>query len=176
MGRFVLPGLAVAIGLAAGCLSSFTANNETAPREGAFAPTVEGIDANAQPMRLRDHKGKVIMLSFWHSSCPPCRAMFEHERQLVERYAGKPFVLLGINTDPSPFQLRQTHEKARLTWPSWWEEPNGPICRVWNVDRFPTIFLIDAENKVRLRQVGAPAEGVLAKKIDELLKEAEAGS
>ena len=135
------------------------------------APPIEGVDANGQVMRLRDHAGKVVLLSFWHSQCPPCRMLFDHERELVRRFAGKPFVLVGVNTDSSPAELQYMQQKSGLTWVSWWDGPAGPIARAYAVDRFPALFLIDQQGLVRLRQFGIPEAGVLEKKIEELLAE-----
>jgi thiol-disulfide isomerase/thioredoxin len=122
-------------------------------------------------MRLRDHRGKVVLLSFWHGHCPPCRAMFPHERALVQKFAAKPFVLLGVSADESPEALQQFTQQFGLTWASWWDGPGGPIASVWGVDRFPAFFLIDQQGVVRLRHLGAPPEGLLESKIEQLLQE-----
>jgi hypothetical protein len=96
--------------------------------------------------------------------------MFAHERSLVEKYANQPFVLLGVNADESPFELKRVQEKAKLTWPSFWDGTNGTIASTWGVDKYPTLFLIDRENIVRWRHEGAPAEGLIEQKIDDALK------
>ena len=97
--------------------------------------------------------------------------MFGHERSLVQRFSGQPFVLLGINADPSKEKLQQIEEKANLTWVSWQDGHSGPITRSYNVQAFPTLILIDQSGEIRLRQEGAPPEGLLETKIEELLRE-----
>lgn len=99
--------------------------------------------------------------------------MFRHERSLVQRYAGRPFVLLGVNADDSPEQLRQVQHKAELSWPSIHDGRGGPICAAWGIEGFPTQVLIDARGAVRWRHVGAPAEWLLDAKVEELVREAE---
>jgi hypothetical protein len=96
--------------------------------------------------------------------------MFARERSLVEKFADQPFVLLGVNADESPFELKRVQEKAKLAWPSFWDGPGGGIAAVWGVDRYPTFFLIDRENIVRWRCDGVPPEGVMEQKIEEALK------
>lgn len=152
-----------------GCLPGHLSNKH-AGKEGYLAPPITALDAEGQTMRLKDHKEKVVLLSFWHSNCPPCRAMFDHERELARKYAGKPFVLLGVNADESPFKLKQTQDKAGLTWPSFWDGMGGPIAANWSVDRFPTFFLIDREGIVRWRCDGVPPDGELEKQIEEQLQ------
>jgi hypothetical protein len=98
--------------------------------------------------------------------------MFGHERSLVQRFNGRPFVLLGVNADPSPERLRQIQQKAQLTWASWWDGPESPIAAAWGVDRYPAFFLVDTHGVVRWRHFGAPATGVLEGKIEEMLREA----
>jgi hypothetical protein len=89
----------------------------------------------------------------------------------VQRFAGQPFVFLGVNADESLQRLRGVQEKAHLNWVSWWDGPEGPIGSAWGVDRFPAFFLVDPQGVVRWRQFGAPEEGVLESKIEELLRE-----
>ncbi len=157
--------LGLVAGVLAGCVPLFV----RAPRDGGPAPPTRGVDGAGQPLDLETFRGKVVLLSFWHSQCPPCRALFRHERALVERYAGKPFALLGVNADAEAEQLQRTQQQAGLTWPSWWDGPAGKISTAWKVDRFPTLVLIDAQGVVRWRHVGIPAEGVLEAKIEEHL-------
>ena len=97
--------------------------------------------------------------------------MFGHERSLVQRFSGQSFVLLGVNADPTREKLRQVEEKANLTWASWQDGRSGPIARAYEVQGFPTLILIDPSGAIRLRHEGAPPEGLLEKKIEELLRE-----
>ena len=97
--------------------------------------------------------------------------MFGHERSLVQRFSGQSFVLLGVNADPSKEKLRQIEEKGNLTWASWQDGRAGPIARSYNVQAFPTLILIDQSGEIRWRQEGAPPEGLLETKIEELLRE-----
>jgi hypothetical protein len=77
--------------------------------------------------------------------------MYPHERSLVKRLEGKPFVLLGINSDPNRDELKKAIEENQLTWRSWWDggSTSGPIATKWNVHIWPTLYLIDADGVIR---------------------------
>lgn len=152
-----------------GCLPM--SKREPGPPMGSPVPSLDGVDVAGQRLRLCDFRNKVVLLSFWHSGCGPCRGYFESEKALVQRYSGKPFVLLGVNGDESPFIAKQVHDAAGLTWSSWWDGPNGPIATTFAIDEYPSFYLLDRKGNVRLRQVGIPTEAVLLRKIDELLAE-----
>jgi thiol-disulfide isomerase/thioredoxin len=165
-------GLALLMALT-GCLPGSLYSNKHMAKESYTAPPITAIDADGQVMRLKDHKGKVVLLSFWKTNCPPCRAMFEHEKTLVANYASRPFVLLGVNADASPFELKRTQQRAGLTWRSWWDGPGGEICTVWGVDCLPAFFLLDADGVVQWRHLGVPPEGVMEQKVEELVTATE---
>jgi peroxiredoxin len=98
--------------------------------------------------------------------------MYPHERSLVKRLAGKPFALLGINSDPSKEALKKVMDKENMTWRSWWDGGNteGPIATKWNVVGWPTIYVLDAKGVIRYKNV---REKELDKAVDTLLKEIE---
>jgi hypothetical protein len=98
--------------------------------------------------------------------------MFVHERSLVEKYKGKPFALLGVNTDGSREQLRKEQEKDHLNWRSWWDGAGGPIALKWNVESLPSLFLIDHKGMVRWESVGVPDLKHMDELIEKLVKEA----
>ena len=66
---------------------------------GKVAPDVEGEDINGKTLKLRDYRGKIVMLSFWASWCGPCMVMVPAEVRLAERMKGKPFEIVGVNGD-----------------------------------------------------------------------------
>ena len=77
--------------------------------------------------------------------------MFPHERSLVKRLAGKPFALLGINSDDSPEAVRKVLKEKNLTWRSWFDGGliGGPIATQWGVTGWPTIYVLDHEGVIR---------------------------
>ena len=100
--------------------------------------------------------------------------MLAHERSLVKRLEGKPFALLGVNSDRDKAELKKAMEKEQITWRSWWNGPkgtNGPLSKKWNVHGWPTIYVLDAQGVIRFRDVRGEA---MDEAVDALLKELEA--
>ena len=101
--------------------------------------------------------------------------MYGHERSLVQRTQGRPFVLLGVNADESPGRLRQVLLERNLPWRAWWDGPGGPIARQWGVGAFPTVLLLDHRGVIRYRFDGRPTPSELDAAIDGLLNEVPSG-
>ena len=97
--------------------------------------------------------------------------MYPHERSLVKRLEGKPFALLGINSDPKD-RLPQVLKKENMTWRSWWDggSTQGPIAKAWNVKGWPTTYVLDGKGVIRYRDV---REKEMDKAVDALLAEME---
>lgn len=95
--------------------------------------------------------------------------MYPHERSLVKRLTGKPFALIGINSDPKN-HLREVLKKENMTWRSWWDggDTSGPIATHWNVRGWPTIYVLDHKGVIRFK---GPREEQLDKAVDQLLAE-----
>jgi hypothetical protein len=98
--------------------------------------------------------------------------MYPHERSLVKRLEGKPFALIGINSDSDKEQLKKVMEQEQITWRSFWDggNTNGPIATRWNVSGWPTIYVIDHKGVIRYRDV---REEAMDKAVDTLLEELE---
>ena len=97
--------------------------------------------------------------------------MYPHERSLVKRLEGKPFALIGVNSDPDKEKLKERMTKEQITWRSFWngpKGPDGPISHAWNVRGWPTIYVLDAKGTIRFKGVRGEA---MDKAVDELLKE-----
>jgi thiol-disulfide isomerase/thioredoxin len=143
---------------------------------GKVAPEITGEDLSGRPLKLSDHRGKVVVVCFWATWCGPCMAMVPHERELVERMAGKPFALLGVNSDEADDheQATATTREEKMTWPSWWDGGVwGPIQTAYNVRHWPTIYVLDPGGVIRYIDIRGKD---LDKAVDTLLAEKEAGS
>jgi thiol-disulfide isomerase/thioredoxin len=138
---------------------------------GKTAPEIEGEDIDGKPMKLSDYRGKVVVLSFWASWCGPCMGLVPDERALVDRLNGKPFVLLGINGDTDRAKAKEVVEKERITWRSWWNGGRtGTITDPWNIESWPTLYILDANGVIRYKHVRLE----LSRLVDTLLKEMDA--
>jgi hypothetical protein len=101
--------------------------------------------------------------------------MYGHERSLVQKMQGKPFALLGVNSDQNREELKKVLEQQNITWRSFWAGgTNGPIPTQWKIKGWPTIYLIDHKGVVRQRYLGNPGDAVLDSEIEKLVREAEA--
>jgi hypothetical protein len=102
--------------------------------------------------------------------------MYPHERSLVKKMEGKPFVLLGVNSDGDKDKLKKTLEEEQITWRSFWDQSTGgPIAKSWNIHGWPSLFVIDEKGVIRHKWVGSPGEQVLDESIEKLVKAAEDG-
>lgn len=123
---------------------------------GQVAPDIVGKDFDDIEFKLSDYRGKIVMLDFWGQWCPPCRAMYPHERDLVKNLAGKPFVLIGVNSDRKLDYARKSAEEENLIWRNYWNGPRGRLGNIaaqWNVSAWPTVYLIDAKGVIRYKEV-----------------------
>ena len=96
--------------------------------------------------------------------------MYAHERSLVKRLAGKPFVILGVNSDEQRDGVKKISAKEQLTWRSWWDggTTQGPIQTAYNVSHWPTIFVLDHKGVIRNVDI---ADEQLDEAIEKLLSE-----
>ncbi len=99
--------------------------------------------------------------------------MYPHERSLVKRLEGKPFALVGVNSDSDREQLKETLKQEQITWRSWWDHGSleGPIQTTWQVLQRPTIYVLDAKGVIRFKDL---KDKELDEAVDRLLAELEA--
>ena len=100
--------------------------------------------------------------------------MYPHERSLVKRLKDEPFALVGVNSDKDLEELHPALERENITWRSFWNGPKGtggPISARWNVTGWPTIYVLDADGRIRFKGVrGHDMDAA----VDELLAELKA--
>jgi hypothetical protein len=101
-------------------------------------------------------------------------AMIPHERSLVKRMGGRPFALVGVNSDANREYLRKMNREREVTWRSFWcgkEGTGGPIPTEWNVSGWPTLYYLDHRGVIRHKNLREEKEIDAA--VEELVREAE---
>ncbi|MBM3877164.1 MAG: redoxin domain-containing protein [Verrucomicrobia bacterium] len=97
--------------------------------------------------------------------------MYGHERSLVRKFADKPFVLLGVNSDAKA-RFASAVAKEQMNFRSFSDgSTSGPISTAWNIKGWPSIFVIDAKGLLRIKYTGDPGDD-LDTEIEGLIKEA----
>ena len=99
--------------------------------------------------------------------------MYPHEQLLVKRMAGRPFALVGMNSDRDQEATRKLMNEKKLNWDSFWNGPmgtGGPISSLWNVRGWPTIYILDHKGVIRFMDKRGEA---LDKVVDQLVEAAE---
>jgi thiol-disulfide isomerase/thioredoxin len=133
---------------------------------GHVAPEIEGVDGDGKHFRLSEYRGKVVVLDFWGHWCPDCRGVYPRQKELAKRFEGKPFALVGINSDENKDELKKNLQKRGVTWRYWWDggSRTGPIATAWNIQNWPTIYVLDQKGVIRYR-----GHEELAEKLEQLV-------
>jgi cytochrome c biogenesis protein CcmG/thiol:disulfide interchange protein DsbE len=147
--------------LSALAISVFGCNKEIAA--GPPAPDFSLNDLAGKTVTLKQYRGSIVVLDFWATWCPPCRAAIPELVAMQKKYKDKKFVVLGISMD-DPHKvtneyLRAFSEKLKI---------NYPVLRFdlkvlanyfgTEMPALPTLFIIDRNGLVRDKQVGFDAD------------------
>ncbi|HZP60950.1 MAG TPA: TlpA disulfide reductase family protein [Opitutaceae bacterium] len=112
-------------------------------------------DVNGQPVSLSQFKGKVVVLDFWATWCPPCRSEIPGYVKLQEKYKGKGLVIIGVSVDQDgPAVVKKFVADFHMNYPVVMAD-DSVVQAYGNPDAIPTTFIIDRAGKIRDKKVGA---------------------
>ena len=126
----------------------------TLVKAGEMAPdfTVELVDGSQ--LSLKELRGKVVLLNFWATWCPPCRQELTRvQKDIIDRFAGKEFVFLPVSRGEKRETVEAFREKTGYTFPMGLDSARTVYDR-YASNYIPRNFLIDKEGKVVLATVG----------------------
>ncbi|MGB9878015.1 MAG: TlpA family protein disulfide reductase [bacterium] len=139
--------------------------------EGEQAPDLALRDLEGKSYRLSDLKGKVILLDFWATWCPPCREELPVIEKLHQDFKGKGLLVLGISNEEKGV-VEEFVRRNGLTFPILLDE-KGEAGRKYKVVAIPRVILIDKKGKIRKDIVGYNPrnEKILRELIEKLMGE-----
>jgi thiol-disulfide isomerase/thioredoxin len=116
-------------------------------------PPFTVTDLDGKTMSSADLKGKVVLVNFWATWCPPCRAEIPDLIELQNKYRDK-LVVIGVSEDEiAPAQVKEFAAEQKMNYPVVMTTPE--ISKIFKgVSALPTTFMIDRDGRVQMRHVG----------------------
>ena len=103
---------------------------------------------------LSSYRGKIVILNFWATWCPPCRAEMPSMETLYQRYNGQGLEILAVDLMEDANTVRQFIQSNRHTFPVMLDS-NGATGNTFGVEAIPTTYIIDREGMIIGRIVGS---------------------
>ncbi|MEM7194495.1 MAG: TlpA disulfide reductase family protein [Pseudomonadota bacterium] len=112
-------------------------------------PDFELADMNDESFNSADYRGKVLMVNFWATWCPPCIEEIPSMQALKDHLKDQPFELLAINMGESADAVRKFAEtlETPINFPLLVDETLG-VVGDWRVRGLPTTIIVDKTGKV----------------------------
>ena len=123
-----------------------------------FAPDFSFTTSEGEFVSLDELHGKVVLLDFWGTWCPPCVASLPGLRDLNKKY-GKDgsFVMISVSSDGDEEKWKTFVAKEKMVWPQYLDR-DRKMQRIFGIRAFPTYILLDAEGVIKYRAVGMSLE------------------
>jgi len=115
-------------------------------------------DMDGEPHALLDYRGKVVLINFWATWCPPCRREMPALEQLYLKFADQPFAMLAVNQweDADHVFAYMGDLNVIPSFPILFD-PESKVSADFDVKGLPTSFLLDQQGRVVFRAVGGRA-------------------
>lgn len=140
------------------------------PAERKTAPAFELKNAEGQPVKLSDYKGKVVLIDFWATWCLPCKAAMPWMNELAAKYKAEGVEILGISMDDDGWDVVKPFlAEMGVKYPI--VMGNKRVGYLYGeVDNLPVAFFVDRDQKVAGIHLGAASRKQFETAIQSLLK------
>ncbi|HEY0320531.1 MAG TPA: redoxin domain-containing protein [Pyrinomonadaceae bacterium] len=146
--------------------------------ESSAAPElVTGDWINSEPLKLKDLRGRVVLIEFWTFSCYNCRNTLPFIKGWDDRYRAKGLTVIGVHSPEFDDErnietLRREVASLGIKYPVV-SDNDYQTWNAYNVEAWPTTFLLDKQGRIRWRHVGEGNYAEAERLIQNLLAEKE---
>ncbi|MEK7270933.1 MAG: redoxin domain-containing protein [Planctomycetota bacterium] len=118
---------------------------ETGPEVGKMAPEIQASSwANTEPLTLKGLREKVVVVEFWATWCPPCRASIPHLKELYHKYKNEGVVVIGLSDEPAD-KVKPFLEELKMDYPVGIGSRTG---EAYKVEGIPHAFVVGKDGRI----------------------------
>jgi len=138
--------------------------------EGEKAPGFSLPAEGGGTLSLESYKGKIVLLDFWASWCPPCRKELPVLQSVYKEFKDRGVVLIGISCDQDKEKGEAFVKENKLDFPIGYDS-EGEVGKMYKVTSLPTLFILDREGTIQKVHIGMPPdlETLLKKELEAFL-------
>jgi len=142
---------------------------EVAPRINYLAPDFSLKDYKGDTIKLSDFKGKPVLINFWATWCPPCRAEMPEIEAAYRKYKEKSgLIVLGVDAREEAAAVKKYVADGSYSWYMPMDYA-GEVITAYGVVAFPTSFFIDRQGYIRSSQTGGMDKKGLEERLSKIL-------
>ena len=141
--------------LAIGLLSYLyiSSDESRTPSDIGEIPSVEIETITGQKLNLSDLKGKIVLINFWATWCPPCREEMPYFEEIYRRYREKGFTIIAVSVDANENFVKDFVKDYDISFPVSMDKEG--LSDMFGVSSLPMSFLYDESGKLIKRKIGA---------------------
>jgi peroxiredoxin len=167
--RFWIISLVLILFVAIGLLSCRHETTAAGVKTLAVAPDFTLKDVDGKTFSLSSTKGKVVILDFWATWCPPCRMEIPHFVSLYRDYRNKGLEIIGISLDRGGVSAVKSFVKSNgINYPTLMGD-NKVTADYGGIRGIPTTFIIDRKGRIVEKYVGYRDKKIFEDAIKKLL-------
>jgi thiol-disulfide isomerase/thioredoxin len=125
-------------------------------------------DVDGKPLSLADYKGKVVLIDFWATWCPPCRAEIPNVVATYKKYHSQGFDIIGVSLDQNRLKLVNFTKDKGMTWPQFFDGQGweNELAVKYGIEAIPATYLLDGNGIIIAKELrGAKLEQAVAKAV-----------
>ena len=134
-----------------------------------FAPNFRITTFQGQDLSLKQFTGKIVVLDFWATWCPPCRESVPELLDLARKYDPSKLVLISVSADEDESAWRQFITDQKMIWPQY-RDADKRLITAFTVRAYPTYLIIDGDGVIIDRIVGADPKKSVVNQLVTILK------
>lgn len=136
---------------------------------GKLAPDFQLRSRDGQSVSLSDFRGKPVLINFWTTWCPPCRAEMPYLQEIYDDWSGRGLVVLTVNVGESPSKVREFMQAYNLSLPMLLDT-EGATVQKYTISAIPITFFIDKDGIIQAKIIGAfPSKEAIEKTLVKIM-------
>ncbi len=144
-----------------------------APQKDFLAPAISLKSMTGKEYQLSNFRGKVVLVNFWASWCPPCKAEMPAIESIYRRYSDKGLVVLAVDStiQDKASDVANFIKTNNLSFPVLMDL-TGLATKTYRIQSLPSTYFIDKQGIIRQIELGGPmSEAYLESTINQLLED-----